>query len=75
MKQPAMLQLDLSDDELEDLAVTAYLYRHSARRACAMAALIRWVDPQRARWFVKDAARLMGKSAEIDGTGSHGVPS
>lgn len=75
MKPPAIANEDLTDDELEDLAVTAYLYRHSAMKACAMATLIWSLDRQRSRWYVKDAARLMGKSAEIDGTGAHGVPS
>jgi hypothetical protein len=75
MKQPVMHQPDLSDSELEDLAVTALLYRHSARRSCALAGFMRWADPQRARWLVKDAARLMARSAEIDGVGADGAAS
>ncbi len=72
MKQPAMLEPSLTDDEIEDLAVTAYLYRHSARQACVKAAFIRTIDPTRARWLIKDAARLIGRSAEIDGRGAEG---
>ena len=74
MKLPSIEHAELTDSEIEDLAVTAYLYRHSARQACAKAAFMRWVDPQRARWLVKDAARLMARSAEIDGTGAGGPP-
>ncbi len=63
-----MLEPSLTDDELEDLAVTAYLYRHSARQACVNAAFM-WAAGERRRssWFVKDAVRLLGRASSIDG--------
>lgn len=73
MKQPVMSATNLTAGELEDLAIEALFYRVKAREACVLAAFF-WAarDRDRARWYVKDGARFIGLSGEIDGTGAEG---